>query len=153
MKIRFRHVCLTVKDLERSIAFYCGHLGFTRGPEFRNEKGECCGIFLYLNSGDFLELFRGENNHFSGHICLEVDDIQEATRALREKGFALADPSMGRSGAWITGLRDPDGYTVELNEFSPPQSWIRKFLEQHDPGQTLAAGEPATRPHPPSEPA
>lgn len=152
MQIRFRHVCLTVSDLDRSVAFYCDHLGFTRGPEFLNEKGQRWGIFLYLNNGDFLELFQGEDNHFSGHLCFEVDDIQEATRTLRAQGFEVSDPAMGRSGAWITGLRDPDGYTVELNEFSPPQSWIREFLEQHDPGQTLAATDPATHRHPPSEP-
>jgi len=150
MQIRFRHVCLTVSDLDRSITFYCDHLGFTRGPEFRNEDGKLWGIFLYLNNGDFLELFQGEDNHFSGHLCFEVDDIQEATRTLRAQGLEVSDPAMGRSGAWITGLRDPDGYTVELNEFTPPESWIREFLEQHDPGRTLAATDSATHQSPAS---
>lgn len=138
MKIRFRHVCLTVEDLDRSIAFYCDNLGFSPGPEFKDGKGNRFGIFLYLNSGDFLELFRGKERHFSGHMCFEVDDIQEITRTLRAKGYELSDPGMGRSGAWLTGLQDPDGYTIELNEFSPPESWIRQYLEEHDPGQALS---------------
>ncbi len=133
MRCRFRHVCLTVTNLDRSIAFYCEHLGFVPGPEFKDAKGQRCGIFLYHNSGVFLELFPGKEATFNGHLCFEVTDIRAAVAELRAKGIAIADPSLGRSKALLTGFADPDGYKIELNEFSPPDSWIRTFLAAHDP--------------------
>ena len=39
-----------------------------------------------LERRGFLELFKGDDHQFSGHIRLEVDDIQEAARNLRAKG-------------------------------------------------------------------
>jgi catechol 2,3-dioxygenase-like lactoylglutathione lyase family enzyme len=135
MNYRFRHVCLKCRDLERSISFYCEHLGFRRGPAFTDAAGKMTGIFLYLNKGVFFELFQGDPGSFTGHLCFEVGDIRDTVRRLREKGIEVSDPALGRSKALITGLRDPDGNSLELNEFSPPDSWIKCFLAEHDPDE------------------
>jgi catechol 2,3-dioxygenase-like lactoylglutathione lyase family enzyme len=102
-----------------------------------DDKGTPFGIFLYLNHGVFLELFTGEPGTFTGHLCFEVADIRAKVKELRDKGLTVPDPSLGRSKALLTGLKDPDGNSVELNEYSPPDSWIAKFLAERDPGQRI----------------
>ena len=135
MYCRFRHTCLRVKDLDRSIAFYCKHLGFVEGPAFLNAQGKKDGVFLYLNAGVFLELFIGDPGAFTGHLCFEVANVRESVTALRAQGVKVTDPCLGRSKAWMAFFQDPDGVSIELNEFSPPESWIARFLEERDPAQ------------------
>jgi catechol 2,3-dioxygenase-like lactoylglutathione lyase family enzyme len=137
MNIRFRHVCLKVKYLARSTAFYCEHFGFTEGPSFTDTQGVKFGTFLYLNQGVFMELFTGDPGTFTGHLCFEVPDLHATVKRLRDKGLTVPDPSLGRSKCLLTGLKDPDGYSIELNEYSPPDSWIARFLAERDPSQRL----------------
>ena len=137
MNIRFRHVGLNVRNLDASVAFYSQHLGFSQGPAFLHEDGTRTGVYLYLNHGVFLELFEKEPEPLPGHLCFEVDDVHAAVKELREKGLEVSDISMGRSKALMAFLKDPDGYPIELNEFSPPESWIVKYLEEEDPNETL----------------
>jgi len=137
MNIRFRHVGLHISDLEASATFYCEHFGFTRGPAFVDAEGTETGVYLYLNRGVFLELFPKETGPLPGHLCFEVDDIHAAVSELREKGLEVSDVSLGRSKALMAFLRDPDGYPIELNEFSPPESWIAGFLAENDPKDEL----------------
>ena len=133
MNLRFRHVGLKVKDLDRSIAFYCDILGFEQGPAFVTPDGRKTGVFVYINHGAFFELIQGEPQESSAHFCLEVDNVREAVRLLREKGVTVSEPSLGRSKAWMAFFKDPDGYALELNEFSPPESWVRRYLSERDP--------------------
>jgi catechol 2,3-dioxygenase-like lactoylglutathione lyase family enzyme len=144
MNIRFRHTCLKVKDLAASTAFYCEHLGFVEGPSFVDADSKKFGTFLYLNHGVFLELFTGEPGVFTGHLCFEVADIHATVKTLRDKGISLPDPSLGRSKTLLTGFKDPDGNAIELNEYSPPDSWIGRFLAERDPGQRMDRPAPST---------
>jgi methylmalonyl-CoA/ethylmalonyl-CoA epimerase len=60
---------------------------------------------------------RGEGIH---HICLEVEDIREAIRDLKAKGYAALwdEPRVGAGGKWVTFLRPKDtfGVLLELNQ-------------------------------------
>lgn len=60
---------------------------------------------------------RGEGIH---HVCLEVEDIREAIRELKAKGYAPLwdDPKVGAGGKWVTFLRPKDtfGVLLELNQ-------------------------------------
>jgi hypothetical protein len=64
-----------------------------------------------------------------------VANIGAVVKELRGKGLSVSDPTLGRSKAWLTGFKDPDGNSIELNEFSHPESWIARFLETNDPSQ------------------
>jgi methylmalonyl-CoA/ethylmalonyl-CoA epimerase len=63
---------------------------------------------------------RGEGIH---HVCLEVEDIREAVRELKAKGYAPLwdEPKVGAGGKWVTFLRPKDtfGVLLELNQDRP----------------------------------
>lgn len=141
MKVRFRHTGLNVSDLDASVAFYCQHLGFAEGPAFVSKDGTRSGVFLYLSHGVYLELFDKPPGPMPGHLCFEVDDVHAAVAELREKGLDVSDVSLGRSKALMAFFKDPDGYPIELNEFSPPESWIANHLAEEHPQETLLCGQ------------
>ena len=63
---------------------------------------------------------RGEGIH---HVCLEVEDIREAIRELKAKGYSPLwdEPKVGAGGKWVTFLRPKDtfGVLLELNQENP----------------------------------
>ena len=60
---------------------------------------------------------RGEGIH---HVCLEVEDIRDAIRELKAKGYSPLwdEPKVGAGGKWVTFLRPKDtfGVLLELNQ-------------------------------------
>jgi catechol 2,3-dioxygenase-like lactoylglutathione lyase family enzyme len=63
---------------------------------------------------------RETNRPGNGHLCLQVDDLEGAFRALVEAGVpcasgrpVLVSEGVNR-GAKVAYFRDPDGFTVEL---------------------------------------
>ena len=63
---------------------------------------------------------RGEGIH---HVCLAVEDIREAIRELKAKGYSPLwdEPKVGAGGKWVTFLRPKDtfGVLLELNQERP----------------------------------
>jgi catechol 2,3-dioxygenase-like lactoylglutathione lyase family enzyme len=129
MIVGCNHICLKVADIEASCRFYCGQLGFQRGPEFRDEQGNVVGVYLYISQRMFLELFLTDKplTPFS-HYCLEVTDLEGLLARLRDAGVKTNDVFLGRSKALIASIWDPDGHHIELNEFSRPDSWMAQYL-------------------------
>jgi catechol 2,3-dioxygenase-like lactoylglutathione lyase family enzyme len=143
---RLHHTGLTVTDLQSSLDFYCGVVGFE--ILFAQEKrgGYLADIVGYPDahvrmaqlvlpgSEHRLELFeyvapepvvRRAEPRETGltHVCLVVDDIVETTRRLAAGGAAApAEPVPVDTGANAGGravyVRDPDGVILEL--FQPP---------------------------------
>ncbi len=64
---------------------------------------------------------RGEGIH---HVCLAVEDIREAIRELKVKGYSPLwdEPKVGAGGKWVTFLRPKDtfGVLLELNQDRDP---------------------------------
>jgi methylmalonyl-CoA/ethylmalonyl-CoA epimerase len=65
---------------------------------------------------------RGEGIH---HVCREVEDIRDAIRELKSKGYAPLwdEPKVGAGGKWVTFLRPKDtfGVLIELNQDPGPR--------------------------------
>jgi len=143
---RLHHTGLTVTDLDASLAFYCGVVGFE--IVFTQEKrgGYLADIVGYPDahvrmaqlalpgSQHRLELFQylspepaphrvEPRDTGLTHVCLLVDDVDEATRRLVAGGAearaaaALVDTGANTGGRGVY-LRDPDGVILEL--FQPP---------------------------------
>jgi len=119
---RIAHVCLNVKNLERSLAFYT-RLGFD--PVFRfTRKGSPFGVYLKLAESTFIELFEDstlENPINTGllHFCLETENLDQVTIQLRERGVEFTEKKLGCDDTWQIWLKDPDGNRFEVHQYTP----------------------------------
>jgi lactoylglutathione lyase len=108
-----------VSDLERSLEFYCGHLGLREMRRTENEKGRFTLVFLSapetpdaqveLTYNWDPETLTGGRNF--GHLAFEVDDIYATCRRLIDRGVTINRPPRDGRMAFI---RSPDGISVEL---------------------------------------
>ncbi len=123
------HNAVTVRDMQESLLFYTGALGFQKAFELnRPETGEPWIVYLSICRGQFLELFYGgeeENPWHNGligfnHFCFEVDDIFSAVRAIRDAGYPVdIEPRQGADGNWQAWVTDPNGVRIELMKIMP----------------------------------
>jgi catechol 2,3-dioxygenase-like lactoylglutathione lyase family enzyme len=112
-----------VKDVDRSIAFYTGHLGFTlvhqAGPAFASvSRGD---LTLWLSgpqSSGARPMPDGRRPEPGGwnRLVLETKDLPTRAEEMRQKGVRFRnDVVVGPGGRQIL-LDDPDGNPVELFE-------------------------------------
>jgi catechol 2,3-dioxygenase-like lactoylglutathione lyase family enzyme len=139
MKLQIEHVALSVSDMQRSLDFYCGILGFEVMRTINSDSGSdlgtitrmpnCRAQIVHLKSGDFmLELFeyaeprgkpipesRRQADHGLNHIGLHSTDVQRDYRELKERGIHfLSAPVEFRPGVWVVYFNGPDGEVCEL---------------------------------------
>ncbi|HEY9147460.1 MAG TPA: lactoylglutathione lyase [Gammaproteobacteria bacterium] len=123
--MRILHTMLRVGDLERSIRFYTEVLGMKLLRRKEYPEGEFTLAFVgYGDEADEAVIEMTYNwgvDHYDlgdgyGHIALEVDDVYQATDAIRERGGKIlreAGP-MNAGTTIIAFVEDPDGYPIEL---------------------------------------
>lgn len=142
------HTSYTVRDLERSIAFYRDMLGL----ELVHQREEITldywravvgfpdavardAFFRIPGSDHHLELIQYRhppgtpqtltpNNPGSSHICYYVDDLQAEYQRLQAAGcdFISAPVYLDQgpnAGGWALYMRDPDGIVIELFQRRP----------------------------------
>ncbi len=139
------HFGVTVRDIDRSVAFYRALLGvepFYSATEGRPYLGDVVGypgcrlrlaFFALPGTTAFLELLeyeypRGdpiEPETFRpgvAHLCFVVDDLDAEHRRITMLGGAFRHPRpVDRAdGGRAVYFRDPDGITIELQE--PPDA-------------------------------
>ena len=118
------HVCYTVSDLDRSIAFYCDQLGLTPAFPFLNDEGRRTGQYIHVGARTFLELFEGvlgdpAQGQAYRHLCLEVNDFEGTVAALRERGVEVTGIKLGKDRSHQAWVVDPDGNRIELHKYNP----------------------------------
>lgn len=137
--MELHHVAITVKEMERSLAFYRDALGLkvladsvVSGPEIDTAVMEIGAnlrmVFLGNEAGAKLELLEWRSPPIrertlnelrytlSGivEICLEVADMEKLGEDLKKKGLKFRYPPFVLGKTKITHLVDPDGVPVEL---------------------------------------
>lgn len=122
------HVAIKVTDLDRSLDFYIGKLGFPEMMRLHHDDGSVFLVYLRITDDQYLEVFPGaENDRAPGwnangmnHMCLAVDDIEALLPRIEAAGIPLLLPLKvavdGNKQAWI---EDPDGNRIELMEMDP----------------------------------
>lgn len=123
MKIKMLHVCIRVKDLEKSLEFYKNGIGLieTRKKDFP-EHGF---TLVYLSDEDKayeLELTYNydqaepyELGNGYSHIAVAVEDLEEARKTHEEMGYQVTKiVSLPSSKTKYYFVIDPDGYKVEI---------------------------------------
>lgn len=125
------HIALKVNDLDASIDFY-SRIGFPEVLRLLNDRGEPWIVYMRVTDDVLLELFPGgdgqpvprEDEGRTGlfHLCLTVENIDEAEEKLKAVGVDLSRPRTagrgidGNRGMWIG---DPDGNRIEIMEMAP----------------------------------
>jgi len=127
------HVCFTVADLPRAVAFYHDTIGFPIAFEFVRDTGERYGVYLKAGPRVFIEIFQGQvdppgEKQSFGHICLEVDDIRVTVEDLRKRGVEVGEITLGMDHSYQAWLCDPDGNRIELHAYTD-RSWQRPHLD------------------------
>jgi len=127
IKIQYlSHVAYNVHDMEKSFAFYCDILGFTRAfSAARNDKPWI--EYIKVAKDRFIELFYPDPGmDFATdltsyhHLCLSIPDIWAAEKALDAAGWPVdIRPKQGGDKNWQMWTKDPDGNKIELMQMDP----------------------------------
>ncbi|MCL2832172.1 MAG: VOC family protein [Treponema sp.] len=126
---RFGHINLAVKNLDKSIEFYCDKLGLKLAFQIHNEEGKLMVTYLMLPDGNFVELIQmgpaqqekpDAKAITAGHMCFEVDNMEETLAYFKEKGIEIVGgPRVGRDLNHQCFIADPDGNRIEMMQLSP----------------------------------
>ena len=120
-----RHVALNVRDVQKSVAFYCTVLGMR--VEWQPDPDN-----VYLTSGgDNLAIHKlpegSESSHFQnlnhlGFLVARPEDVDQIAERIQSHGIPLDQPvKTHRDGARSFYFRDPDGILIQLL-YHPPIS-------------------------------
>lgn len=113
---RIGQIAVNAHDIDRAVAFYRDTLGmkllFTAPPNLA--FFDCDGIRLMLSPPA-----KPEFDHPSSIIYFKVDDIQEASRILTERGVQFEEQpafvaNMGSYDLWIGAFRDSENNLLAL---------------------------------------
>jgi lactoylglutathione lyase len=114
---RFRDcfAILEVSDLQRSLRFYRGLLGFDLTYSFPSEE-EPQFVALEVDGGGLgLAAADGPVESASTAIWVYTDDVDAAVADLRSAGVrVIAEPADQPWGERVASLADPDGYVVHI---------------------------------------
>ncbi len=150
--MRAAHLGLTIRDTERTLAFYCDVLGATlmwrseavrEGPqidtifEAPGTRVRISGVDLHGMVIEFFEFLqpRVEDGTFATsyrtggwkHLALIVDDIDADVARLRSAGVAFRhEVQTLPNGSRMAYFNDPDGVMLELNQPSERDHAIRR---------------------------
>jgi catechol 2,3-dioxygenase-like lactoylglutathione lyase family enzyme len=134
------HVGLCVRDLARSLRFFCDGLGFEKAEGFELDSTTAEGLDRSLevpgparivsqfvqNDSMKIELLHFVEPGVGGapsatrnqlgltHLSFYVDDLDAATRHLVEYGATVVEGTRASPGIDLLFLADPDGVRVEL---------------------------------------
>lgn len=127
----FLHTRLKVRDLDRAIQFYTTYFGFKCRDRKQSGRGTHLA-FLHLDGTPTeLELaflpwdpdFKLDEDIF--HLAFEVKGMNAIVARMRAGGVKITEePEQMASGGWMAFIEDPDGYEIELLDYSEvtPQS-------------------------------
>ena len=131
MPPRLQHCGLIVADLESSRRFYRDALGLEEVPRPHNFR--FAGAWFQVGDDQLHLLVEAVTTARAGgadpgpsakmglanHVAIEIDDLTKARARLDEQGVALIGGPMPRGDGYDQiFLRDPDGYVIELFQFT-----------------------------------
>jgi lactoylglutathione lyase len=120
--------------MDKLVAFYQDVIGLNIKFSFRLEDGTIFGHYFDLGNTTFLEIFdqKGAAKQWGGtvttmkenvgvfyqHFCLEVEDLEGYCQMLRSKNIPVTDISVGLDNSKQAWIKDPDGNSIELMEYT-----------------------------------
>ena len=137
--MRYLHTMVRVRNIEESLAFYCGGLGLREIRRIENERGRFTLIFLAAPGDEaramsekapMLELtYNWDAEDYGsarncGHLAVLVDDIYATCARLTAQGVTINRPPRDGHMAFV---RSPDLVSIELlqngDALPPSELW------------------------------
>lgn len=121
LRLRSMAASLTVRDLEKSIAWYRDVLGFVVGERWE-EGGQVRGVQMKAGACDLMlgqdDFAKGRDRQKGEGVRLwvaTVQDIAELAGRVKTSGWRLdREPSETPWGDWAFALTDPDGFKLTI---------------------------------------
>jgi lactoylglutathione lyase len=127
------HIALFSADIEASLAFYEGFLGYQEQFRLTGQDGELAMVFVKINDRQCIELFpeRKAGTDRLYQIALVVEDAEAARTYLAVHGIAVPEAvKKGRIGNRNFSVADPDGHIVEFVQYEP-DGWTMQDAGSH----------------------
>ena len=129
-----------VTDLNRSLEFYCRHLGLENMGRFDIEEGRFTLVFLappgqpeaqieLTHNWDPETLKEGRN---FGHLAYEVEDIYATCQKLADAGIVINRPPRDGRMAFV---RSPDNVSNELLQAGEPLPATEPWASMENTGE------------------
>lgn len=117
------HACIWAHDIDITADWYSRVLGMEKVFNFTRD-GEVFGYYLDAGGRTHIEVFHKEASEFTdrnqiNHICLEVENMDDAIAHIRDQGVEASDKSNGCDDTWQSWITDPNGVKIELFEYTP----------------------------------
>ena len=121
LRLRSMAASFTVKDLDKSVAWYRDVLGFVVGERWEDE-GKVRGIQMKAGSCDIMlgqdDFAKGRDRKKGDGFRLwvaTVQDIISVAAQIKAKGWTLdREPSETPWGDWAFAVSDPDGFKITV---------------------------------------
>jgi lactoylglutathione lyase len=139
---RLAHLCFKTDQVDRMVRFYRDVLGLRVKFTLTGDDGVEFGYYFACGECSFLELFdqSGAVRQWGGevkklkspadapyqHFCLEVEGLETLRENLITRGIAVTEIAVGMDGSKQCWIKDPDGNSIELMEYTPRSLQIRK---------------------------
>ncbi|MCA0425127.1 MAG: VOC family protein [Proteobacteria bacterium] len=138
--MHFAHTMVRIRDIDKSLHFYCTLLGLKETRRIENEKGRFTLIFLAApeqfaiaeeQRWPEIELtYNWDPEEYGigrafGHLAFRVDDIHALCSALMNAGVTIHRPPRDGRMAFV---RSPDDISIELIQkgeaLTPQEPWL-----------------------------
>lgn len=140
--MRFGHVAIRVKDVDKILDFYCKGLGLTEAFRINNDDGSLRIVYLHISVGQYLEICLGgeSKSEFDDqksigvrHLCFTVEDLEKFKKGAEGRGVIfdseILDTRDKNINVW---LYDPEGNKLEIVQTGPesPQQEFEESLSE-----------------------
>ncbi len=123
--MKYLHTMVRVTDLDKSLEFYCEHLGLKQLSRRDFEEARFSLVFLAAQGDEDAQVELtynwdpeeyGEGRNF-GHLAYAVEDIYATCQKLMNAGITINRPP--RDG-YMAFVRSPDNISIELLQRGDP---------------------------------
>jgi lactoylglutathione lyase len=137
--MKYLHTMVRVKDLAKSLDFYCDKLGLIEISRREFEQNRFTLVFLAAeeNTESQVELTYNwdledydEGRNF-GHLAYAVDDIYATCQKLKDAGVTINRPP--RDG-YMAFVRSPDNISIELLQKGEPKTAMEPWSNRKNTG-------------------
>lgn len=127
-------IVIMVNDMQKSVEFYTDVLGFSIYNKIDMAEAGLSAVFVEKDGGriglmnykgkkipkrsDIGKIKLGESSiPINDHLTFSVDDIEDTTTELKEKGVVFnLEPIQVEGGIKVAMFKDPEGVLIELVE-------------------------------------